>query len=448
VKIVVAGAGEVGTHLTKMFANENHDIVVIDINEDHLQNVEAHMDVMTISGSSTSFEVLENAKIKDADLFLAVAQSEEINITSSIFAKSLGVKKAIARVDNVEFLKDENRKYFRSLGIDSIICPEKLAANEVVNLLKQSVTSEVFEFSGGLLSLFVVRLDEKAPIINKTLNFVSSQTEAAQLDYRAVAICRDGKTIIPRGQDVFLPNDLVYVITNSSGINDLLTYAGKKKVDISNVMILGGSRIGKKTAKAIENQVNVKIIEKDRETCEYLAEFLTKSLVIKGDGTDFDLLIEEGIKKMDAFVALTGNSETNILSCLLAKQLGVPKTIAEIENIDYIELAEKIGIDTIINKKLIAASHIYGYTMQADVACLKCLTGIDAEVFEFNVRPEAKVTKKTLHEIGFPKEAIIGGIIRQNQGFIAKGESQIKENDKVVVFSLPSAINKIEKYFK
>lgn len=444
-KIIVAGAGEVGTHLAKMLSNEAHDLVMIDVDFEMLRNSESHLDILTLTGSATSFTVLENAGVDEADLFLAVTQSEEINILASVFAKGLGAKRTIARVDKSEYLSEENKKYFRSIGVDNIICPEKLAANEVVGLLKQTGTTEIFEFSGGSLSLFVIRLDKDAPIVNKTLSEAATLNKT--FDYRAVAITRNAKTIIPRGNDVFKLDDTVYVITNQSGIEPLLAYAGKQNFEITNVMILGGSRIGRKTAKAVQGHLKVKLIDKNKQKCDELADFLDKTLVINGDGTDIEILLEEGLKKMDAFVAVTGNSETNILSCLLAKQMGVRKTIAEIENIDYIDLAEQIGIDTIINKKLIAASHIYGYTMQADVACLKCLTGADAEVFEFIVRPDALVTKKLLKDIDFPKGAIIGGIVRGEQGFIAKGDTQISEGDKVVVFSLPNAIHKIEKYF-
>ncbi|MBU0764369.1 MAG: Trk system potassium transporter TrkA, partial [Bacteroidetes bacterium] len=303
-RIIVAGAGEVGTHLARMLSKEKHDLVVIDIDGESLRKADSWLDVMTVYGSAASFSVLENAGVKNADLFLAVTHSETINLLAANFAKAMGAKKTIARIDTVEYLFPEHKKYFRGLGIDLVICPEKLASKEIVGLLKQTGTTEVFDFSDGMLSLFVIKLENSAPIINKSL------TEAAKINrsfnYRAVAIYRDGKTIIPRGDDMFLVNDLVYVITNTTGINNLLAYAGKKQFDISNVMILGGSRIGKKTAKELEGHLKVKLIEKDKQKCTELAEFLEKTLVINGDGTNINLLIEEGLKKMDAFIAVTG----------------------------------------------------------------------------------------------------------------------------------------------
>ncbi|PLX05727.1 MAG: Trk system potassium transporter TrkA [Marinilabiliales bacterium] len=445
-KIIVAGAGQVGTYLAKMLSNERHDLIVIDVDGDNLRDADSHLDVLTVFGSATSFETLRSADIQNADIFLAVTHSEDINITSSIFAKKLGAKKTIARVNNGEYLSLDSKRLFNSLGVDFLICPEKLAAKEIVSLLQQTGTTEVFEFSGGLLSLFVLKLEENAPIINKTL--IEAAKINKNLDYRAVAIYRDSKTIIPRGDDVFKVGDLVYVITNQTGIVNLLNYAGKRPFAISNVMILGGSRVGRKTATDLEKHLKVKIIEKDKNRCNELAEMLDRTLVINGDGSDIELLMEEGVNKMDAFIAVTGNSETNILSCLLAKKMGVKKTIAEIENIDYIDLADNIGIDTIINKKLISASHIHGHTMSAEVACLKCLIGVDAEVFEFIVKPGAKITQGSLKELDIPEDAIIGGVIRGAKSLIAKGDVIIQENDKVVVFSMPSAIQKVQKFFK
>ncbi len=444
-KIIIAGAGEVGQHIAKMLSKENHNIIVIDTDKENLKNVDSHFDLLTVNGSASSISVLKEAKIKSADLFIAVTNFEDVNIVSAILAKKFGAKKTIARIDKKEHLLLTNRQHFTDLGIDLLICPEELAAKEIVGLLKQTGTTEIFEFSDKKLLLFVIKLDENASIINKTL------VEAAKIDktfnYRAVAITRNTQTIIPRGDDKFLINDLIYVITNKAGIKSLLKYSGKKRFHIHNIMIIGGSRIGRRTAKDLEYHFNIKLIEINKDKSPLLADFLEKTLVITGDGSNIDLLTEEGIKNMDAFIAVTGNSETNILTCLLAKKLGVKKTIAEIENIDYIDLAENIGIDTIINKKLITASHIFQFTMKAEVSSLKCLTGADAEVLEFVVHKNSKITKKTLKFMDFPEDAIIGGVVRGNNSYIAKGDTLIEEQDKVVVFALPSAIRKVEKFF-
>ncbi|MBN1990660.1 MAG: Trk system potassium transporter TrkA [Bacteroidales bacterium] len=443
--IIVAGAGEVGTHLAKMLSNEYHEITVIDPDADKLDEIASSSDLITVVGSATSIAALKEANIKKADLFIAVAHSEETNIISATLAKRLGAKKVIARIDNNEYLLPNNKEIFLNLGIDSLIYPEKLAAREVIGLLGQTSSTEYVDFSGGKLSLAVFRLEEDAPVIDQTL--LQATKDHHTLEYRAVAISREGETIIPRGNDQFKVKDLVYVIANQGGLGDMLKYSGKTNIDVHNLMILGGSRIAVRIASDLEKHVNIKLIEEDKEKSSRLANYFKNTLVIQGDGRNTDLLIEEGLEYMDAFVAVTGNSETNILSCMVAKRLGVKKTIAEIENIDYIKLAESIGIDTVINKKLITASRIFRYTMSTDVSAIKCLTGSDAEVIEFIVKPGSPATKGRIKDINFPKDAIIGGVVRGDKSFIAKGDTVISAYDRVVVFALPSAINKVGRFF-
>ncbi|MGD9976560.1 MAG: Trk system potassium transporter TrkA [Bacteroidales bacterium] len=443
--IIIVGAGEVGTHLATMLAKEYHDVVVIDPDAEMLSQLASTTDVVTYKGSATSINVLKEANIKKADLFIAVAHSEETNIVSATLAKRLGAKKVIARIDKNEYLQPNNKEIFLNLGIDSLIYPERLAAREVITLLGQTSSTEFVDFSGGKLSLIVFRLEEDSPVIDNTL--LQAIKNVQNLDYRAVAISREGETIIPRGNDQFKYNDLVFVIANQTGIRDMMEHSGKKNIDVNNLMILGGSRIAIQIATELEKSMNVKLIEVDREKSQHLADHFKNALVINGDGRNTDLLIEEGLPYMDAFVAVTGNSETNILSCIVAKRMGVKKTIAEIENINYIRLAESIGVDTVINKKLITASRIFRYTMSTDVSTIKCLTGSDAEVLEFIVKPGAPITKGKLKEVSLPKDAIIGGVVRGDAAFIAKGDSEIKPYDRVVVFALPSAINKVGKFF-
>jgi len=444
-RIVIAGAGEVGSHLAKMLVNENHDIKLIDIDEDKLRDIGSMYDLMTIHGSATSINLLNDANIKKADLFITVTESEGINITASIIGKKIGVKKTIARIDNQEYLSPANKEMFLNLGIDYMIYPEMIAANEVVGLLQQAGTSDIVEFSGGKLSMLVIKLDENAPVIGKTLSEVSPKDKP--LEYRAVAITRDSQTIIPTGTDEFKVNDQIYVITSQTGIGELMEYSGKEQFEIHNIMILGGSRIGMRSARQLGRQHNVKLIEVDRQKAYQLTNHLDNTLVINGDGTNVDLLVQEGLSKMDAFVAVTGNSDTNVLSCVVAKQMGVKKTIAEVENIDYIKLAENMGIDAIINKKLITASRIFRFTMSSEISAVRCLVGTNAEVMEFNVVTGARITEGILRDIHFPKDATIGGIVRGKSSFIARGDTLIKPNDKVVVFALPSAISKMAKYF-
>jgi trk system potassium uptake protein TrkA len=444
-RIVIAGAGEVGTHLAKMLSNENHEIILIDPEETRLKPIDSSLDVLTYEGSATSVKLLQDSLRKKTDLFIAVTHSEDTNITSSILAKRFGAVKTIARIDNIDFLEQDTLEFFKTIGIDSLIYPELIAAREVLGLLHETGTSEFMEFSGGKLSMYVQRLGENAPILNKSLQEISLLNKTDK--YRAVAIKRNDKTIIPRGNEEFQLGDMVFVISTREGIDEMMKSAGKENFEARRLMILGGSRIGKHIALYMQKTCEVKLIDSDIKKCEDLADILDNTLIINGDGRNVDLLEQEGITQIDAFVAVTGNSETNILSCLLAKKMGVRKTIAEVENMEYINLAENTGIDTIINKKISAASRIFRHTTNPNVTQVKYMTGTEAEVLEFNVPANAKITKGTLRSIDFPKDAIVGGGTRNGEPFIATGDTIINANDKVVVFTLPSAYEKLSKYF-
>lgn len=443
--IIIAGDGEVGFHLAKMLSGENHNITIVDPHQELLKMIETHTDLMTITGDSTSISVLEQANVRRADLLISVVHDEKVNIITCILGKKLGAKRTIARINNTEYLTAENRELMRSLGIESMVCPERIASKELVKLLNQTAATEIFDFSEGRLSLFLIKLDEKALVLNQSLNQIAA--EHPKLNFRAVAIHRNNKTIIPKGSDEFKVGDLAYVITRPDGIDALLKLGGKQKQEIRNVMIVGGGRIGRKTARRIERDMNVKLIEMDKERCLSLIDQLEHTLIINADARDIELLEDEGIRNMDAFIAVTNDSETNILTCLLAQRFGVKRVIPLIENIDYIDISQSIGIDTIINKKLITASYIVRFTMDAEVSSIKCLSGIDAEVLEFVVKPGAYVTRRPINRIDIPKGSIIGGIVRGMQSFIAVGDFQIQEGDKVVIFALPEAISKVQDLF-
>jgi len=444
-RIIIAGMGAIGMHMTKMLSDGTHEIIVIDKDENILQEVSSHYDVMTVHGSGTSFADLKEAGIKNADLFVALTHTVEINITACIIAKKLGAKKTIARINNEEYLLPLNKSHFYNIGLDSLIYPQKLAAREIVNLLKESGTSEVYNFDGDKLSLFVIKLEEDAPIIGKKLSDVAVNNR--NIAFRAVALNRNGDTHIPRASEVFCAGDLLYIITSKKGLQQMFKHAGTRRLDNKNVMILGGSQMGVRTAHKLEENSNIKLIEINKQKSEALADYLTNSLVINADGRDIDTLKEEGLKMMDIFVSVTDNDELNILSCIQAKKSGVKKVIASVENIEYLHLAESMGIDAIINKKMIAASYILRFTMAADVPSVLCLTGSDAEVLEFIVKENSKITKKSLREIDFPKDAIIGGVIRDEESFIATGDTVIYPQDHVVVFALPTALKKVDKFF-
>lgn len=444
-KIIIAGVGEVGTHLALMLSEESHEITVIDDDPKRIERITSVAEINAIEGDCTAFAILKRAAVRKADLFIAVHPSESTNIISAILAKQLGVRKCIARIDNNEYLEPNNKEVFINMGIDYLFYPEKTAAQEVINLLGHTSSSEYVDFSGGKLSLVVFRLDDSSPLVGKTLHSVIKDT--SNLPYRTVAISRPGGTIIPSGRDVFKEGDNIYVISNKDYVGEVLDLSGKKEIDIKNLMILGGSRIGVHIAEKLENEVNIKLIDYNAEKAYKLAELLEKTLIINEDGRNINVLTEEGLQNMDAFVAVTGRSETNILAAMLAKRMGVKKVIAEVENFDYISLAENMGIDTIINKKLITASRIFRFTMNTDVQAIKCLTGCDAEVLEFIVKPNSPATKSKIKDLEFPKDAIIGGIVRGDKAFIAVGSMEINAYDRVVVFALPNAISRLGKIF-
>ncbi|MCC7317204.1 MAG: Trk system potassium transporter TrkA [Bacteroidales bacterium] len=443
--IIIAGDGEVGLHLAESLVNSNHNITIVDPHEDLLKMIESHADLMTINGDSTSISVLQRANVRKADLVISVVHEENINLMTCILAKKLGAKKVIARVNTMENLSLQNRQIYQELGIDALISPEDIAAQEIISLLKQTAATEVFEFSDGKLQLFMIKLEASAPVVNKSLNQIA--TEYKNLDFRAVAIHRKRSTFIPRGEDQFQANDLAYVITKPDAIEQLLELGGKVEHDIHNVMIIGGGRVGRITAKRLEKEMNIKMVEKDKDRCIVLTDYLEDTLIVNGDARNIQLLEDEDIRSMDAFIAVTNNTETNILTCLHARMNGVKKTIALVENIDYIDISQNIGIDTIINKKLIAASYMVRYTMGSEVLTLKCLSGIEADAMEMIARSGSPITKKPINKLNIPDGSIIGGIVRDEKAYIAVGDFQVQENDKVVVFVMPSAVHKVEKLF-
>ena len=445
-RIVVAGMGDVGYHLAKQLSSEEHDIIAIDMDQQRLSYSDSMADILTINGPATSISTLKQAQVERADLFVAVTSFEEINVTSAILAKKLGAKKTIARIANSEYLNENADISFSEIGVDFMIYPEELAAREMVSLILRSAATDVMDFEGGKLSVIGLRLDKDAPVIRKTIVDIAKEFET--FDFRIVALQRNFRTIIPKGNDKFLPNDQVFVITKPEGNSVVMKLAGKEEIKFDNIMILGGSKIGRRVAELLEDKMTVKLIESDEEKTLKLADTLTSTLVIKGDGRDIDLLAQEGIIDVDAFVAVTEDAETNIITCLMAKHLGVKKAIALVDKVDYIPLTQTIGLDSLINKKLIAANNISRFIRKSEVLALSTLEGIDADILEYVVQPNSTITKKPIKDLNFPKEAIIGGFIRGEDSHIAMGETKILSGDKVVVFALPGGLKKTEKFFK
>lgn len=445
-KIIIAGAGDVGFHLAKLLVLEDHEITVIDINETKLIQLSKQLDVVTIKGNATSFSVLEDANIADSDLFISVTESEEANISTCIIAKHLGTKKTIARIQNIEFLVRKDKLDLHDLGIDEIISPESLAAREIKRLLREIALTDSFDFDGGKLSLIGLPIHENSPLSGKTL------LEASKLDptnsFITVALLRNKETIIPHGNDRFKAHDHAYFIVLPNAIDKVIMLATReKKQGLKRVMVLGGSKVGINTSKQLSKKYNVKLIEIDKQKCFDLADMLPNVLVINGDARDVELLIEEGLDETDAFIAVTGNSETNIISSLVAKDHNVKKTIALVENVDYIHLSQNIGVDTMINKKLIAANFIFRSIRKGDIINLTSIHGVDAEVLEFVIKVESKITRDTLRSLDLPNSVIVAGVIRKGEAIIPKGDFQFRPKDRAVVLCKPESIKQVEEYF-
>lgn len=447
-KIIIAGAGEVGFHLAKLLSYESQEITLIDNKKESLTYAGEHLDIRTIKGDATSISILKDANIDSTALFIAVTSSETTNITASVLAKQLGAKRTIARISNTEFIDHKDAVGFSELGIDELISPESLASSEIELLLNQYGFNDTYEFEDGALTMLGLRLSRTASFVGKTVK------EAAELysdlHFIPIAIQRYATqyTIIPRGDTQFKEGDKVVFMTSKGGDKELFDLSGKVKVGIKNVMILGGSKIGYKTARDLCNsKFNVKLVESSKEIAEELADELPNALVICGDGRNVEILEEENISEMDAFISVTGNSETNIMSCLLAKNKGVKKTIALVENMDYFQLSQSIGIDTLINKKLLAANSIFRYIRKGEVVAMTKLTNMNAELLEFVVKPKSKITNKEIKDLDFPKSAIFGGIIRDGEGLIPLGSFRIEAGDRVVVCCLPRSISEVETFF-
>jgi trk system potassium uptake protein TrkA len=445
-RIIIAGAGDVGFHLAKLLSYEEQDIILIDRDAETLRQASSSIDVGTIKGNSTSYSVLEEADVANADMLIAVTSSEETNLTTAIIGKHLGAKKTIARIENLEYLLDKEKLDLQELGIDEIISPESLAAREIKRLLKEIALTDTFDFDQGKLSLIGVIIERRSRLNGHSLMDLAELNP--EQNFVTVAILRDNKTIIPHGNNKFLENDHAYFIAEPDGVDAVLKLSGKEKIEIRNIMILGGSKVGFHAAKRLSRKFNVKLIESDKDKCFELADQLRNVMVINGDGRDVDLLEEESIEEMDAFIAVTGNSETNIISCLVAKNHGVKKTISLVENIDYIHLSQNIGVDTMINKKLIAANFIFRYIRQGEVISLTSIHGVDAEILEFIVKAGSKITQKEIKALDFPEGAIIGGVVRNGVGHTTMGDFQFRPKDRAVVLCKPECIHQVEEFFK
>ena len=447
-RIIIAGAGEVGFHLAKLLSIEAHDITLIDEKRDRLNYSDVRLDIKVIKGNATSISILKQADVKHTDLCIAVTSDETVNITISVLAKRLGAKQTIARVSNSEFIDNKTEINFSEFGIDELISTEELATAEIKMLLNQAAFNHMHEFEDGQLSLLGIILSKTAPFVGMSVK--EAAATFPEIHFMPIAIQNNNanKSVIPRGDTVFQSGDLAFFITLKEGVNDLYKLTGKTREPVKNIMILGGTSVGRRIAKQLcQKRLNVKIIEKNKNRALELADRLPNALVVHGDARDIELLKEESIENMDVFIGATDSSEENIMACLIAKSKGVKKTIALAEIIDYSKLSHSIGIHSIINKKLLAANSIFKHVRKGDVLEIATLNNLDVEIVEFQVREGSKITTKDIRDLHFPKEATIGGVIRNGKGMIALGDFRIQTNDKVVVSCLSNILNQVEKFF-
>lgn len=444
-KVIIAGAGAVGTHLAKLLSSENLDVILMDENREKLNFSRNNLEMITMVGSATSLSDLTEVKIKGADLFIAVTPDQSVNITSCMLAKNMGAKKTFARIDNYEYLLPKNKEFFEKLGVNSMVYPEMLAAKEIVSALKRPWARQWIELCGGAIILMGIKIRDNGPLAQKQLYELGNELKK----FHVVAIKRDNATIIPVGNDQILPGDILFFTTLKEYVKEIPVLAGKETFEVKNIMIMGGSRIAIRTCQYLPDNTNIKLLESDKEKCHILLEKVPNNVTVyHDDGRSADVLIQEGIANMDAFVAVTGNSEANILACLTAKRLGIKKTVAEVENMDYISVAENLGIGTIINKKLITVSNIYRFLLHADVSNIKSLTIANADVAEIVASPNSKITKKEIKKLTFPRNVTLGGLIRNGEPMMIDGNTVIEPYDKVVVFCLEDSLKEAEKFFR
>ncbi len=444
-RIVIAGAGAVGTHLAKMLSVESENVVLLDESEEKLGKMESLFDLQAIVGDPTKISALQNAGADEADLFVAVTPDESRNITACVLAHYLGAKKTIARIDNYEYLLPKNKEHFRFLGVDSLISPEQLAAEEIATSIKYSWMRQMLEFGDGALVMLGIKMRSNATILDIPFKELSRD-----IPYHIVAIQRGDETIIPRGNDVIHAEDLVCFMTTHDQIPYIRSICGKEEfTEVKSIIIMGGSRIAVRTTRLIPDNISIKIIESDLKRCHKLLELVDERvMIINGDARDPELLCSEGIDNTDAFIALSDNSESNILACVAAKRAGVYRTVSEVENIDYISMAESMDIGSVINKKKLAASTIFQMMLKTDVLSVKCLTFIQAVVAEFPVNENTYITRKPVKDLGLPNGANIGGLIRNGEGLHVTGNTMIQPGDHVVVFCREHVLKKLEKFFK
>jgi trk system potassium uptake protein TrkA len=443
-KILIAGAGETGTHLAKMLSKEKQDIILMDTHEERLRAL-SNEELLTMTGNPVSFQDLKEAGAGSADLFVSVTPEESTNITACMLAARLGVKKTFARINNFEYLQPEHRDFFESMGISAMIYPEMLVAEEIATAISRPWTRQYRELLNGEFVLVGVKIRGHSRLVNLRLSELAATSKA----YHIVAIKRDDLTFIPNGNSTIMNGDIVFFTTKKDFVKEVQTQAGKGNPEVKKVFIIGGTRIAIRTCQLLPSNIRIKLIEQNREKCHRIAEIVPGNvLTIHGDGRDVDLLVQEGIQDAQAFVGLTDNESANIMACLTAKRFGgVVKTIAEVENLDYIPLAENMDIGLVVNKKRIAAGYIYQFLLDSDVSNVKILSFANANVAELVARHGSRITKKQVKDLHLPSDITLGCMMHNNRPELIQGDTLIQAGDRVIVFCLDTAIRKLDEYF-
>ncbi len=449
-KIVIAGAGEVGVHLAEMLAYEEQHITLIDRNDKKLDKVKGRIEGLTLEGNPLLIEDLEKAGVAEADLFVSVTPYGATNLMACTMAKRVGAKKTIARINTHEYLEAEYTNICEQIGVDGVIYPEDLAAREIASTTMNPWARQYVELFNGAIVLIGVKIRKGAPIVGKRLSEFNSLFPTDSDKYcHLVAIKRDLQTLIPNGTTVVEANDLVFFTCISDHIDEVRKLAGKENPKVTKVVIMGASRVARQTIKRLSKDVQIAVIEKDKEkSLKLLQEFSSNVSLYNGDGRDPAILQEIGLDDAQVFIALTENSETNVLACLAAKRYNVFKTIAKEENIDYIPLAYRLDIGTLINKKLLAAGHIYRMLLGQRTNSIVCLSLLNnSEIAEFEIERNSPLVGKKLKDLNLPENITCGGMLRNGVPYMIKGDTILEPYDLIVIFYHNLTINRLREIF-
>ncbi len=447
-KIVIIGSGEIGFHLSKLLSEEKHDVTVLDHDALALKKLNESCDVLTIEGEATSIKVLLSAGADTADLIVAATEIDEVNMVVAMISKRLGARRVIARIRNDELCYPDSPLSPSDMGIDVLIHPEQHVALEIVRLIKRAAASELVSLADDRLQLIGIRLDASSTLIDVTLEHFA--TAFSDTPFRVAAILRGGRTIIPDGSDVFKTNDQVFILARSEDVSEVIASTGRVEKKINHIMIAGGSSIGIRITEILSGENGgwkIKLIEPDEEKALKLAGEFRNVLVLQGDPGDPDLLVSEGIADTDAFISVTLDEESNIISCLLAKHLGVRKTVALVSKAEYIPMSQTIGLDAAVNKKLSVTNEIHRQIRQGRVISNYTPYGTDAEILELHVSENSKANGRSIGELKLPRKTIIGAVVNKNHVVIATGATRIHAGDHIVVFCNPDALDEVTGYF-